>query len=348
MKIKLGDRLVGDDEPALIVAEISCNHLQKKDYALKLIGEAKGAGADAAKFQTYTPDTMTIKCDNGHFRIRGTIWEGRTLYDLYEEACTPWEWFPELRDKCREEGIMFLSTPFDESAVDLLEGLDVPAYKIASFEINHIPLLKHVAKKGRPVILSTGVAELSDIELALKTVRDEGNNEIALLKCTSSYPAPLGEMNLRTILDMGERFGTVVGLSDHSMGIIAPVVAVALGAKIIEKHFILKRSDGGPDAKFSVEPNEFREMVRAVRDAEESLGKVDYELGDNAKKHLFARRSIFTVKDINRGELFTTENIRVIRPGNGMHPKYYADVIGKKASMDVKRGTPLEKKHVDR
>ena len=291
---------------------------------------------------------MTIKCDNGHFRIRGTIWEGRTLYDLYEEACTPWEWFPELRDKCREEGIMFLSTPFDESAVDLLEGLDVPAYKIASFEINHIPLLKHVAKKGRPVILSTGVAELSDIELALKTVRDEGNNEIALLKCTSSYPAPLGEMNLRTILDMGERFGTVVGLSDHSMGIIAPVVAVALGAKIIEKHFILKRSDGGPDAKFSVEPNEFREMVRAVRDAEESLGKVDYELGDNAKKHLFARRSIFTVKDINRGELFTTENIRVIRPGNGMHPKYYADVIGKKASMDVKRGTPLEKKHVDR
>ena len=341
MKIKIGNRAVGDNEPVFIVAEISCNHLQKKEYALKLIEEAKNAGADAVKFQTYTPDTMTIKCDNDYFKLKGTIWEGKTLYDLYTEAYTPWEWFPELRDKAMDEDIIFFSTPFDETSVEFLEELKVPAYKVASFEIDHIPMLKLIASKKKPIIISTGVATKEDIELALKTIRDQGNNEIIMLKCTSAYPAPLNEMNLNTIPDMKKTFDIIPGLSDHSMDSSVPIAATALGAKLIEKHFILDRKHGGPDVEFSIEPAEFKQMVRQIRDTEQALGKVNYNLGEKTSKHLFLRRSIFVTQDIKKGDVFSKENIRVIRPGYGLHPKYYEEILGKVALEDVKRGTPL-------
>jgi pseudaminic acid synthase len=345
--VSIGSRKVGDGQPCLIIAEISCNHLQKKEYALKLIEEAKVAGADAVKFQTYTPDTMTMDSDNEYFRIKGTIWEGRTLYDLYKEAYTPWEWFPELKDKAKQEGLVFFSTPFDETAVDFLEKLEVPAYKIASFEINHIPLIKYVASKGKPVIFSTGVATLGDIELALGTIKAQKNEQTIMLKCTSAYPAPLEEVNLRTMVDMRQKFDTLVGLSDHTMSKIVPADAVALGACAVEKHFILRRSDGGPDAEFSLEPKEFKEMARAIRDTEQALGKVSYESSSKVNEHKPLMRSIFVVRDIRKGEKFTKANIRVIRPGYGLQPKHYEEVLGKTAKVDIKRGTPLEKNMVE-
>lgn len=341
-RIKIGNRMVGEGEPCFIVAEISANHLQKKEYALRLIEEAKNAEVDAVKFQTYTPDTITLDAKNEYFEIKGTIWEGKTLHDLYKEAYTPWDWFPELKDKADDEGLVFLSTPFDNSSVDLLEKLKVPAYKIASFEINDIPLLKYVASKKKPVIFSTGVADMNDIELALDTIRKEGNEDIAILKCTSAYPAPLNEMNLRTIQDMKEKFGAVVGLSDHSSGIIVPVTAVSLGASIIEKHIALDRKMGGPDASFSLEPKELKEMVRAVRDAEEALGEVKYGLTEKAKEHRIFMRSIFVSEDVKKGENFTERNIRVVRPGNGLHPKHYEELLGKKAKKDIRKGTPMD------
>lgn len=341
--VSIGGRKVGDGQPCLIIAEISCNHLQKKEYALRLIEEAKAAGADAVKFQTYTPDTITMDSDNEYFRIKGTIWNGRTLYDLYKEAYTPWEWFLELKEKAKQEGLIFFSTPFDETAVDFLEKLGVPAYKIASFEINHIPLIKYVASKGKPVIFSTGVATLGDIELALNTIRAQKNEQTIMLKCTSAYPAPLNEVNLRTMVDMRQRFDTLVGLSDHTMSTIVPADAVALGACAVEKHFILRHSDGGPDAEFSLEPKEFREMAKAIRDTEQALGKVSYETTAKSEKHKLFMRSIFVVKDMRKGERFGPDNIRVIRPGNGLHPKYYETVMGKAAKRDIKRGTPLSK-----
>lgn len=340
--IKIGNRRVGHGEPCFIVAEISCNHLQKKEYALRLIEEAKASGADAVKFQTYTPDTITIDSDNEYFVIKGTIWNGRKLYDLYKEAYTPWEWFPELKDRAEEEGLVFFSTPFDESAVDFLEKLDVPAYKIASFEINHVPLIKYVAGKGKPVIFSTGVGTLEDMELALKTIRAQGNEQIVMMKCTSAYPAPVGEMNLKTIPDMEKRFGVLVGLSDHSMNPVVPVSAVAVGACMVEKHLILRRSEGGPDAKFSLEPEEFKGMVTMIRDTEAALGEATYESTEKASEHKFIMRSIFAVKDIKKGEKLTRENIRVIRPGHGLHPKHYEELMGKKARVEIRRGTPLE------
>lgn len=340
--MKIGDRRVGHGEPCFIVAEISCNHLQKKEYAFRLIEEARASGADAVKFQTYTPDTMTIDSDNEYFVIKGTIWNGRKLYDLYKEAYTPWEWFPELRDRAKEEGLVFFSTPFDETAVDFLEKLDVPAYKIASFEINHVPLIKYVAGKGKPVIFSTGVATLEDIELALKTIRAQGNEQIIMMKCTSAYPAPVNEMNLNTIPDMEKRFGVLVGLSDHSMNPVVPVSAVAVGACMVEKHFILDREMGGPDAEFSLGPDEFKKMVGMIRDTEAALGEATYEGTEQAGKHRFIMRSIFAVKDITKGEKLTKENIRVIRPGHGLHPKHYEELMGKKARVGIKRGTPLE------
>lgn len=346
-EIRIANRLVGKNEPVFIVAEISANHLHKKDYALRLIEEAKAAGADAVKFQTYTPDTITIDVDNEYFRIKGTIWEGRILYDLYKEAYTPWEWFPELKDRAEDEGLVFFSTPFDETAVDFLEKLDVPAYKIASFEINHIPLIKYVARKGKPIIFSTGVGTLEDIELALKTIRGEGNEQIIMMKCTSAYPAPVGEMNLRTIPDMEKRFGVLVGLSDHSMNPVVPVSAVAVGACVVEKHFVLRRSEGGPDAEFSLEPMEFRKMVEMIRDTENAMGNLDYGLGKKVKEHLFSLRSIFVTEDINGGEKITEKNIRIIRPGYGLHPKHYAEVIGKRAKKRLTRGTPLSWDMID-
>ncbi|MBU1165638.1 pseudaminic acid synthase [Candidatus Micrarchaeota archaeon] len=346
-RIKIGKRYVGEGEPVLMVAEVSCNHLQKKEYAIRLIEEAKNAGVDAVKFQTYTPDTMTIDAKNEHFMIKGSLWDGRTLYDLYREAYTPWEWFPELKDRTEQEGMIFISSPFDDTAVDFLEKLGTPAYKVASFEINHIPLLKKIARTKKPVIFSTGLATLDDIQLAIETIKNEGNEQIGVLKCTSAYPAPVSEMNLRTIDEIRKRFGVVVGLSDHSMGIAAPATAVAFGASIIEKHIILDRKMGGPDAAFSLEPTEFKQLVDAVREVEQALGKLSFELTEKAKEHRIFMRSIFVVKDIKKGEIITPENIKVIRPNKGMHPKYYEGILGKPAKKDIKRGTPLSKEMVN-
>jgi pseudaminic acid synthase len=346
-KIKIGNRMIGEGEPVLIVAEISCNHLQKKEVALELIEEAKEAGADAVKFQTYTPDTITLDCDNEYFKIKGTVWEGKTLYELYQEAYTPWEWFPDLKKKAEEEGLIFFSSPFDETAVDFLEELGVPAYKIASFEINHIPMIRKIAKTGKPIIFSTGLAKTDDIDLALETIRSEGNNQIAVLKCTSAYPTPLSEMNLETIHKIEKKFKVIAGLSDHSLGVTVPAASVALGAKIIEKHFIMDRKAGGPDAGFSLEPAEFKKMVYAVREVEQAIGTISFELTAKAKEHRFFMRSIFVVKDMRKGEEFTKDNIRVIRPDSGVHPKHYEEILGKKAKQDIKRGTPLREEDIE-
>jgi len=327
-----------------IIAELSANHGHKIDIAIETIRAAKRIGADAIKLQTYTPDTMTIDCNNKYFKdaLNGSIWEGRTLYDLYKEAYTPWEWHETLFKVAKEEGLLCFSTPFDKTAVDFLEQFNPPAYKIASFEIQDIPLIEYTASKGRPMIISTGIAELEDIELAVKTCRNTGNINIILLKCTSSYPAPIEEANLATIPDLKKRFGVEVGLSDHTLGIAAPVTAVSLGAKVIEKHFILDKSIGGPDASFSLDEKEFTEMVKAVRQAEKAVGKVSYELTDKVKSSRKFSRSLFVVKDIKAGEPFTEENIRSIRPGDGMHPKHLTKIMGKKALRNFDRGTPLK------
>lgn len=326
-----------------IIAELSANHGHKLEIALETIRAAKRAGADAIKLQTYTADTLTIDCKNSYFTeaLKGSIWEGRTLYDLYQDACTPWEWHKELFRVAKEERLICLSTPFDKSAVDFLEQFNPPAYKIASFEIQDIPLIEYTASKGRSMIMSTGIAELEDIELAVKTCRDAGNNDITLLKCTSSYPAPIEEANLASIPDLKERFGVEVGLSDHTMGIVAPVVAVTLGARVIEKHFILDKSIGGPDASFSLDEKEFTAMVEAVRQAEKASGRVTYELTDKVKASRKFARSLFVVQDIKAGEVFTEENVRSIRPGYGVHPKHLKEILGQKAKSDLKRGTPL-------
>lgn len=325
-----------------IIAELSANHNGSLENALETIKAAKRAGADAIKFQTYTPDTITIDCDKDDFRIKGTIWGGRTLYDLYKEAYTPWEWHKELFDCARAEGLICFSSPFDKTAVDLLKSLGTPAYKIASFEITDIPLIEYVASKGKPVIISTGVAELADIEMAIDACKRMGNDQIILLKCTSSYPAPIEEANLVMIPEMATRFGVITGLSDHTLGISAPVAAVALGARLIEKHFILDRSIGGPDASFSLSEQEFTEMVKAVRVAEKVVGIVDYNLSEKQKKSREFCRSIYIVKDIKAGEVITEENVRSIRPGYGMHPKYFKEVLGQFARFDLPKGTPLK------
>lgn len=336
------------NERVLIIAELSANHGQKLDLALETIRAAKKAGADAIKLQTYTADTLTIDCNNENFTnvLEGTIWEGRTLYDLYKEAHTPWEWHSELFRVAKDEGLICFSSPFDKTSVDFLEQFNPPAYKIASFEIQDIPLIEYAASKGRPMILSTGIAELEDVKLAIQTCRDAGNNNIILLKCTSSYPAPIEEANLATIPDLKERFGVEVGLSDHTMGIIAPIVAVTLGARVIEKHFILDKSIGGPDASFSLDEIDFNQMVTAIRQAEKSLGRVSYELTEKVKSSRKFSRSLFVVKDIKKGEIVTKDNVRSIRPGAGLHPKYYKKVLGFRALREVKKGTPLDFKDI--
>lgn len=339
---QINNKRIGDSNSAFIVAELSANHNQNFDNAVKLIKEAKKAGADAVKLQTYTPDTITINCDNEFFQIKqGTIWDGRILYDLYKEAYTPWEWQPKLKEIAENEGLICFSSPFDKTAVDFLEKMNVPAYKIASFEITDIPLIEYIASKGKPVIISTGIATLGDIEEAINACIRMNNKQIALLKCTSEYPSPLNEVNLKTIPNMIETFKTIVGLSDHTSGISVPVAAVALGAKIIEKHFTLSRSMGGPDAAFSLEPEEFSQMVRSVREVEKALGDVSYELSDKSMKSREFSRSLFVVKDVKEGEIFTEENVRSIRPGFGLHPKYYNYILGKKAAKDIDKGTPL-------
>ena len=325
-----------------IIAELSANHGHNINIAKKTIRAAKDAGADAIKIQTYTADTLTIDCDNDYFKLdSGTIWDGRTLYDLYSEAYTPWEWQKELMEYANEIGLVFFSTPFDNTAVDFLEELNVPIYKVASFEIRDIPLIEYIASKGKPIIMSTGVATLSDIEEAVEACERMGNDQIILLKCTSSYPAKVEDANLKTISNMRETFGVEVGLSDHTLGITVPIVSIALGAKVIEKHFILDKSIGGPDASFSLDPSEFKQMVSAVRDAEKALGKVDYSMTENKKSSRLLGRSLFVVKDIKAGERFTKENVKSIRPGYGLKPKYINKVINKRVKKDLGKGTPL-------
>lgn len=342
MEIKLGNRIISSKSDVFIIAELSANHLHKFENAVKLIKEAAQSGVDAIKLQTYTADTITIDCDNDYFKInQGTLWDNRSFYDLYKEAYTPWEWQPKLKKIAEAEGLICFSSPFDKTAVDFLEDINVPAYKIASFEITDIPLIKYIASKGKPIILSTGIATLSEIEEAVKACRTVGNNQIALLKCTSAYPALFEDMNLKVIPNLAETFGTISGLSDHTLGITVPVAAVSLGAKIIEKHFTLSRADGGPDSAFSLEPEELKAMVKAIRETEKALGEVSYALTDKMKRSREFSRSLFVVKDIKRGELFTEENIRSIRPGFGMEPKYLYDIIGRKANKNIIKGTPM-------
>lgn len=325
-----------------IVAELSANHNGSLETAKETIRAMKASGADAVKLQTYTPDTITLDCDNEFFTLKqGTVWDGKKFYDLYAEAMTPWEWHEELFLLARSLGLEVFSSPFDKSAVDFLEALNPYAYKIASFEITDTPLIEYAAKKGRPMIISTGVASLSDIELAIETCKKADNDDITLLKCTSSYPAPLEEMNLSTIADMKSRFGCKVGLSDHSMSIAAPVAAVALGAQVIEKHFILDRGMGGADSSFSLEPSEFADMVKAVRDAEKLVGKTTYELSEKGKKSREFARSLFVAEDVKEGEELTEKNIRSVRPGFGLHPKHISEIIGRKAARNLKKGEPL-------
>lgn len=343
MKFKIGENTIGDSHPVFIIAELSANHLQDFDLAVKTIRAIKESGADAVKLQTYTPDTITIDSNTEYFQIdQGTLWDGKTLYQLYQEAYTPWEWQPELKEIAEELGLMCFSSPFDKTAVDFLEGINVPAYKVASFEITDLPLIEYIASKGKPVIISTGIATLSDLEEAVNACKRSGNHQIALLKCTSAYPAPLNEINLKTLPNLVETFRVVVGLSDHTLGISVPIAAVALGAKIIEKHFILDRKLGGPDAAFSLDPEEFRLMVSAVREVEKALGGVKYELTEKTRKSREFSRSLFVVEDTNAGESFTEGNVRSIRPGFGLHPRHLKEIIGRKARKDIKRGTPLD------
>lgn len=326
-------------DKAFIIAELSANHNGSLNVAKETIRAAKRAGADAVKLQTYTADTITLKCDKEDFLIKqDTIWDGKYLHDLYMEAYTPWEWHKELFECARQEGLICFSSPFDKTAVDLLEELDCPIYKIASFEITDIPLIEYVASKGKPIIMSTGIAEIEDIELAIDACRRMGNNDITLLKCTSSYPAPLDEANLIMIKDMAERFGVPTGLSDHTLGSTAPVVAVCMGAKVIEKHFILDHSVGGPDASFSMDEKEFTEMVKAVRDAEKAIGTVDYNLTPKQVSARDFRRSLYIVEDMKAGDILTEDNVKSIRPGFGLHPKHYDDILGKKITKDVAKG----------
>ena len=340
--ITINGRRIGPGEPTYVIAEMSANHNQDFAEAVRIIQAAKEAGADAVKLQTYTPDTMTINCDNRFFRVgAGTIWEGRNLYELYGEAYTPWEWQPKLKLIAEEIGLHCFSTPFDATAVDFLEAMDVPAHKIASFELVDHVLLRRVAQTGKPMIMSTGMATLAEVEEAVQVIRTAGGTQLALLKCTSAYPAVPEEMNLRTIPDVAQRFDVPVGLSDHTLGIAVPVAAVALGACIVEKHFTLSRNRPGPDSAFSLEPREFQQMVEAIRTAERALGTVNYDVTQREAASRVFRRSLFVVKDMKAGDVFTTESVRSIRPGYGMPPQRLADVLRRSAVRDIVHGTPL-------
>lgn len=340
-QIAVNGRLIGPTHSTYVVAEISANHHQRFDEAVALLHAAHDAGADAVKLQTYTPDSMTIRSDKEYFTIRGTGWHGRRLWDLYREASTPWEWHADLFSLGREIGIDVFSTPFDAAAVELLEELNAPVYKIASFELIDIPLIERVARIGRPMIMSTGMAELAEIQEAVDAARSAGAREIALLKCNSAYPAPAEEMNLRTIPHMADTFDLPVGLSDHTLGIAAAVAAVTLGACIIEKHLTLSRAAGGPDGFFSMEPAELKALIEAVRFAEKSLGEIRYRPTASELDSRAHRRSLFIVEDMRAGDEFTPVNVRVIRPGQGLHPRYLSHVMGRRVTADVERGTPL-------
>jgi len=341
-RIRVGGRWVGDGEKTFVVAEVSANHNQRLDRALEIIRAAHDCGADAIKIQTYTPDTMTIDCNREWFVVPGnTPWQGKTLYGLYGEAHTPWDWHGPLQAEAKRLGMEFFSTPFDATAVNFLERLGVPAYKVASFELVDIPLLEKIAGTGRPVIVSTGMATRAEIREAVDTLRRAGAKETVLLKCTSGYPASPADMNLRTIPDMAREFGSLAGLSDHSLGSAAAVAAVALGAVLVEKHFTLRRADGGPDSSFSMEPAEFKTMVADIRLVEQALGRVNYEPTASERTSLVFRRSLFVVADVKRGEPFTPANVRAIRPGQGLHTRHLKEILGRKAACDIARGTPL-------
>ena len=331
-----------------IVAELSANHNGSKDVALKTIRAAKRAGADAVKFQTYTADTITLDCQNEDFKIKqGTLWDGRYLYDLYQEAYTPWEWHRELYDVAKAEGLICFSSPFDKSAVDFLESLGNPIYKIASFEITDVDLIAYAARKGKPMVISTGIATEEDIRLAVDTCRSAGNNDITLLKCTSSYPAPIEEANLCMIADLANRFKVKVGLSDHTLGSIAGITAVSLGACMLEKHFILDRSIGGPDAFFSMNELEFSQMVKDIRTVESAIGQVNYEPTDKMKAGRAFSRSLYVAENMKKGEVITEINVRSVRPGYGLHPKYLPEILGKKVNRDIEKGTRFTLDYID-
>jgi pseudaminic acid synthase len=341
-RFDIGDRMIGPGAPIYIIAELSANHNQNFDHAVQILHAAKDAGGDAVKLQTYTADTITLRCDKDCFRIAGgTLWDGRILHDLYQEAFMPWEWQPKLKEIADELGMHLFSSAFDDSAVDFLEQMNVPAHKVASFELVDIGLIQKMARTGKPLIMSTGMASEDEISEAIAAARGAGATQIALLKCTSAYPAPAEEANLLTIPELARRFDCPVGLSDHTMGIAVPVVAVALGACIIEKHLCLRRADGGPDGAFSLEPEEFKAMVGAVRAAEKALGTVQFASGPREANSRKFRRSLFVVEDIKKGELFTKQNVRSIRPADGLHPRHFNEVLGKRAACDVERGTPL-------
>lgn len=346
--MQIGTFEINKASKVFIIAELSANHNGSITTAIETIRAAKRAGADCIKLQTYTADTITIDCDKDDFLIKGTIWEGKNLYKLYQEAYTPWEWHEEIFKVAKEEGLICFSSPFDKTAVDFLETLNVPAYKIASFEITDIPLIEYTASKGKPIIISTGIAEQADIELALDACKRMGNNDIALLKCTSSYPAPIDEANMCMVKDLAERYNVISGLSDHTMGATVPVVATCFGAKIIEKHFILDRSIGGPDASFSMNEAEFTAMVKAVREAESAIGVVDYTLTDKQAKGKDFSRSLYVVEDMKAGDVISEKNVRSIRPGFGLHPRYFESVLGQKVIQDIEKGEKFSLDFVER
>jgi pseudaminic acid synthase len=340
--IKIKDKTIGEDFPTYIIAEMSANHAGSLERAKDIIRAAKACGADCVKLQTYTPDTMTIDCNNEFFQIEKGTWKGENLYSLYGKAYTPWEWHRSLKEEADRIGIDFFSTPFDKTSVDFLENLGVEFYKIASFELVDIPLIEYVASKGKPIIMSTGMGTLAEIEEAVNAVRAKGNNQLVLLKCSSAYPAIPDNMNLKTMKNMSETFDVPVGLSDHSKGAVGAITAVALGACVIEKHFCISREIENPDASFSMEPDEFKAMVEDIRTAERAIGNVSYKVTEEEKNNIAFRRSIFVVEDVKKGEKLTENNTRIIRPAYGLSPKYYSDIINRVAVCDIKRGTPLK------
>lgn len=340
--MKIGNKNIGDNYPTYIIAELSCNHNQDLNVALQLIHEAKKAGADAIKIQTYTPDTMTINCSNEYFQINnGTIWDGQTLYDLYKKAYTPWSWTITLKNEANRLGMELFSTPFDVTAVDFLEQLNMPAYKIASFEVCDHILLKRIAKTGKPIIMSSGVSDLTELEESIKILKNNGATNICLLKCTSAYPAPIEDANLKTIKDIKKRFNIISGLSDHTLGVEVPIAAVCLGANIIEKHFKLENDITSPDHKFSLNPTQFKQMVNSIRKIENAIGKIKYDKSEKEKRNYKFKRSLFIVKNVKKNQLITPDNIKSIRPNNGLHTRYYEQILGKKFNNDYKKGEPL-------
>ena len=338
--LHINGRRIGPGQPVYLIAELSANHGHNFDQAVAIIRAAQAAGADAIKLQTYTPDTITLQSERSCFRVDGgTLWDGKSLYELYREAYTPWEWQPRLKQVANDLGLDFFSSAFDSTAVDFLQQIGVPLHKVASFELVDIPLIRKMAATGKPIIMSTGMATLEEIDEAVRAAQQAGATEIALLKCTSAYPAPPEEMHLRTIPELSSRFNVPAGLSDHTLGIAVPIAAVALGACIVEKHLTLSRAAGGPDAAFSLEPDEFKAMASAIRIAEKSLGEVKFRAGAHETSRF--RRSLFVVKSVNRGDTFTADNIRSIRPANGLHTRFLGDVLGQKAACDIESGTPL-------